>query len=229
MEYTTNYNLKKPGDQDNVLVDALNENMDTVDATMKALSDGKANLDPETGKVPDNELPDDLFLKLIGGTMKGNIQMANFLVKGLPDPQEDGDAARKAYVDALRTYLDTGGFAKIQAGSYMGTNAYGENSPNSLIFAFPPKLVICACSSSWYSKMMRNSPGAGESASPTVINMGMVPTSFSDDSLITFVISGSACFAKKSSDGKTLSWYNKTNSYNQINSSGYTYYWIAIG
>ena len=62
MEYTPNYNLKKPGDQDNVLVGDLNENMDTVDATMKALSDGKANLEPGTGKVPDNGLPGPLFL-----------------------------------------------------------------------------------------------------------------------------------------------------------------------
>lgn len=131
MEYTTNYNLKKPGDQDNVLVGDLNENMDTVDATMKALSDGKANLDPDTGKVEESELPE--FLKLIGGTMKGAIQMANFLVRGLPDPKEDGDAARKAYVDAQVATR-----ARLVTGSYQG------NQQNLLIltFGFRPKTVF---------------------------------------------------------------------------------------
>ena len=204
MEYTPNYNLKKPGDQDNVLVGALNENMDTVDAAMKVLSDGKANLDPDTGKVPDTELPDDLFLKLAGGTMKGNIQMANFLVKGLPNPQEDGDAARKAYVDALRTYLDTGGFAKIQAGSYTGTGTYGASNPTVITANFSPKFLFVGYN--------------GSSTMTWVKGVTQVYTSFGTNYV--------------SVSGNSVSWFNRNNvnpQIGQMNESNTKYYWIALG
>ena len=131
MEYTTNYNLKKPGDQDNVLVGDLNENMDTVDGAMKELSDGKANLDPDTGKVPEDELPE--FLKLIGGTMKGVIAMDGFPVSGLVDPAAADHAARKAYVDAQVATR-----ARLVTGSYQGN---GQNTM-TLTLGFQPKVVI---------------------------------------------------------------------------------------
>lgn len=136
MEYTPNYNLKKPGDQDNVLVGDLNENMDTVDATMKALSDGKANLDPDTGKVEESELPE--FLKLIGGTMKGAINMAGFPVSGLVDPAADDHAARKAYVDAQVATK-----ARMKTGSYVGNGGTTLN----VSVGFKPSFVLIFCAS----------------------------------------------------------------------------------
>lgn len=145
MEYTKNYNLKKPGDQDNVLVGDLNENMDTVDATMKALSDGKANLDPDTGKVEESELPE--FLKLIGGTMKGAINMAGFPVSGLVDPAADDYAARKAYVDAQVATK-----ARMKTGSYVGN---GSNTLNVTV-GFKPGFVFVFCASQDWSGTMDN-------------------------------------------------------------------------
>lgn len=136
MEYTPNYNLKKPGDQDNVLVGDLNENMDTVDATMKALSDGKANLDPDTGKVEESELPE--FLKLIGGTMKGAINMAGFPVSGLVDPTEDDQAVRKGYVDK-----EVATKVMMKTGTYIGNG----NSSLSIEIGFKPSAFICFCAS----------------------------------------------------------------------------------
>lgn len=136
MEYTPNYNLKKPGDQDNVLVGDLNENMDTVDATMKKLSDGKANLDPDTGKVEESELPE--FLKLIGGTMKGAIDMAGFQVSNLVDPVADDHAARKAYVDAQMATK-----ARLKTGSYVGN---GSTTLNVTV-GFKPAFVFVFCAS----------------------------------------------------------------------------------
>ena len=131
MEYTPNYNLKKPGDQDNVLVGDLNENMDTVDATMKTLSDGKANLYPDTGKVEESELPE--FLKLIGGPMRGAITMAGFPVSGLVDPLADDHAARKAYVDAQVATK-----ARMKTGSYVGN---GRATLNVTV-GFKPSFVL---------------------------------------------------------------------------------------
>lgn len=214
MEYTTNYKLKKPGDQDNVLVGALNENMDKVDTTMKALSAGKANLDPDTGKVEESELPE--FLKLIGGTMKGPIQMANFLVKGLPDPQEDGDAARKAYVDALRTYLDTGGFAKIQTGTYTGTGAYGQSAQNILTFNFTPKFVYIV--------------NKDQSEIDTGQSFQMWPYLWGANTFGTKNGSNANLFAcAVNTYGNTMQWYGTISPIMQLNESGITYLYIAIG
>ena len=42
MEQTTNYGLNKPGGSDYARIDALNANMDAVDAALKDLEDGKA-------------------------------------------------------------------------------------------------------------------------------------------------------------------------------------------
>lgn len=155
MEYTPNYNLKKPGDQDNVLVGDLNENMDTVDATMKKISDGKANLDPDTGKVPDEELPDDLFLKLIGGTMKGAIAMGGSPVSGLVDPVADDHAARKSYVDKtveeFRTYVD-GYFPKGAVLEYTGTGT----TTLTLTVPFQPKALLHWNSGTWGGFFFKN-------------------------------------------------------------------------
>jgi len=37
--YTTNYNLKKPASSDNVSIGDINDNMDTLDTTIKSVSD----------------------------------------------------------------------------------------------------------------------------------------------------------------------------------------------
>ena len=45
MTYTTNYNLKKPGDDDNLLVSASNDNMDVLDEVIKDIEDTTLNVD----------------------------------------------------------------------------------------------------------------------------------------------------------------------------------------
>lgn len=210
MEYTTNYKLKKPGDEDNVLVSDLNENMDKVDEELKK----RANLDPDTGKVPEGELPDDLFLKLIGGTMKGHIQMANFLVKGLPDPQEDGDAARKGYVDKT--------FSKVAYGSYVGTGTKGIDNKNSLTFPFPPKYLIISGSTA-SGKRGINGLGFGDPSQQITVSANTVSTYTTTANNPSELV------------GNTVSWYCEEGSAfesgegHQLNSSGVKYYYVAFG
>lgn len=62
-EYTTNYDLVKPAQEDFYNVDDQNRNMDKIDAALKAHDDalsGKADLG-EDGKVKPEQLPDSTF------------------------------------------------------------------------------------------------------------------------------------------------------------------------
>jgi hypothetical protein len=68
-----------------------------------------------------------IYLPLAGGTMAGNIDMANHKITGLPDPTADTQAANKAYVDA-----GGGGGAKITSGYYNGDGTDNLAIPHSL-------------------------------------------------------------------------------------------------
>lgn len=116
---------------------------------------------------------------------------------------------------------------KIDTGSYTGTGTYGASNPNSLTFAFEPKLVF----------MFKDKfPVYGSVSSTTSYpvygtTIGMTTTY----SRSLFNIYGRRSgddyylYAKKSSDGKTLSWYHEARADDQMNDSGVTYRYIAIG
>lgn len=116
---------------------------------------------------------------------------------------------------------------KIATGSYTGTGTYGASNPNSLTFEFEPKLVF----------MFKDKfPVYGSASSTTSYpvygtTIGMTTTY----SRSLFNIYGRRSgddyylYAKKSSDGKTLSWYHEADARAQINDSGVTYRYIAIG
>ena len=42
-------------------------------------------------------------------------------------------------------------------------------------------------------------------------------------------LSGSGYYGRKSSDGKTLEWYNTINAADQLNSDGNIYYYLIVG
>ena len=62
--------------------------------------------------------------------------------------------------------------------------------------------------------------------------MDMTPTEFYTSDYPSYVINFgmyNSAYAKKSADGKTLTWYVTTDPSGQSNTSGIVYYWIAIG
>lgn len=105
---------------------------------------------------------------------------------------------------------------KIATGSYKGTGTYGKSNPNSLTFAFEPKLVVVGtlipgkyASGEWRSGFLW---AYGQTYTETCVN---------ENSIVTF-----------SQSGKTLNWWvsgNTHNAGNQQNSSGQTYNYVAIG
>lgn len=112
--------------------------------------------------------------------------------------------------------------SKIQTGSYTGTGTYGSSNPCKLTFDFVPTLILFtrtyyASSYGWVNNSNTCAP----------LDCQILTTSYQNKAGPYCLRSNSA---KKSSDGKTIYWYTTDSdaSY-QINSSGYTYYWIAMG
>ena len=105
---------------------------------------------------------------------------------------------------------------QIYAGSYVGTGTYGQSNPNTLTFPFEPKVVFV-----------------------TNTNQSSLPSRYFITPLIQGVTQASSISGNSSNgaliytivaawEGKGVSWYG-TNVSNQLNTSGQTYSYIAIG
>lgn len=117
---------------------------------------------------------------------------------------------------------------KIVTGFYTGTGKFGENNAQSLTFDFVPKLV----------KLVSYISSQTSDRGPLQIN----PTGSTCNEILTEYLTATYkaysgfsqstsdyTYGKISEDGKTLSWYDKENAGRMYNSSGWKYYYIAIG
>lgn len=119
--------------------------------------------------------------------------------------------------------------ARVQVVSYVGTGTYGKNNPCSLTFDFAPKVV-------------RLLGGISSGGNFTVCVIYPTNTNYGIHSAILFTKAltttykarlgfsennYTASYCKISQDGKTVTWYN--NGDDQINTAGYTYYFLALG
>lgn len=99
------------------------------------------------------------------------------------------------------------GFARIETGSYVGTGTYGADNPNTLTFGFAPKLVII-------------NNGDYQGVCWIYGTTGMMSMENGNLSIMSSI------------KDKTLSWYSTSSSssdFKQLNISGRTYYYLAIG
>lgn len=122
-----------------------------------------------------------------------------------------------------------GGAARIETGSYVGTGTYGADNPNSLTFGFAPKLF------SIYGAMYI-SPNDYQIVSiydGNYVNP-IVPFDILDKYYRRCLAPGTpennsaSSYAKKSEDGKTITWYAGS-AQSQLNMSGYSHFYFAIG
>ncbi len=115
---------------------------------------------------------------------------------------------------------------KVVFGSYVGTGLSGEDNPCVLTFDFAPKIV---CVSDEYGIL---------SASQFIVEYPFITACFIEswpstfDTAAGFGIQGQRC-GRRSEDGKTISWYTTVSVSDsprrQLNESGKTYYYMAIG
>ena len=94
--------------------------------------------------------------------------------------------------------------ARIEVGSYVGTGKYGSSNKNSLTFPFVPKMLILS----------------------TVTNADYVTIAYRGQTEVNTKSSSNASFVWS---GNVVSWYNGSNTDYQLNTSGVTYNYIAIG
>lgn len=130
-------------------------------------------------------------------------------------------------IDSMLSQLGGSG-VKMATGSYVGDGTYGPDNPNTLTFEFAPKLFI------FNGYTLDNVVQLSDSGCPTKpINMDFVGTSYTPFNLGARG-ANFAMYIKKSSDGKTITWYSTEGTYDsgydaQQNISGATYRYTAIG
>lgn len=126
--------------------------------------------------------------------------------------------------------------AKVQTGSYVGTGTYGSANPCSLSFDFVPIVVVMLA---YQSLNAQNSVAifgwdTGTTGSTYYTGISVVPVAALNETYrrgasFTSHFVNDQSFGKRSSDGKTIYWYNATSNQGQFNDSNTTFWWAAIG
>ena len=113
---------------------------------------------------------------------------------------------------------------KIVTGSYIGTGTYGEGNPNSITFDFAPILF-------WVVKyrVEGNTYFAQEENESPMIYTPILSENYTEGGGFYNDSAASRSYAKVADNGKTIIWYHADNASKQLNSSGYAYYYLAIG
>lgn len=112
--------------------------------------------------------------------------------------------------------------ARVQVVSYVGTGTYGKDNPCSLTFDFAPKVVMLLYEKSTFHGGLQGQTffySAYTLLWPTSYTQYVGFRSNSDDS--------SGLYGKKSTDGKTLYWYDSRGQ--QLNTAGNEYVFLGIG
>ena len=237
MQQTANYGLKKPETNEYYNVGDFNYNADAIDAALKGLEDGKADIGPD-GKVPAEQLPEIQKITVddaLSGTSTNPVQ--NKVVKAALDQKAASQHTHSVSnitgvlptskggtgVQSLSALAEAMKAAKVQTGSYVGTGTYGDENPCSLTFEFAPKLV-------WIVGYLNNGGQYHFSESSSHhyhVFCGEIPTTYTSGCGLG---SESSSYGKRSADGKTIYWYTTGSDASlQFNRTGYVYYYIAIG
>ena len=145
---------------------------------------------------------EDNYLPLLGGTMIGDL----FLNR---DPASSLQAATKNYVDMKDL--------KLYSGQYTGNGTYGSSNPTSITFPFAPSI--------FFLPNQQHFPRVNLSYGMLAISTFSLSTNYID---VQIPGSSKTIYMKKSSDGKTITWYSESVD-DQMNYSGLIYFYSAIG
>lgn len=117
---------------------------------------------------------------------------------------------------------------RMEFGSYSGTGGYGSSNPNTLTFDFAPYfLMIFNSKGTMHAGNRMDYDDGSLEALPAIGCPAVLTTEFVSSSLF---VTYQGMYAKKSEDGKTVSWYSGYSAADyQMNSSGTTYYYLAFG
>ena len=157
-----------------------------------------------------------------GGVMSGAISMSGHKIANLAAPADSTDAANKQYVDEHAG-------AKVILGSYVGTGKSGKSNPNQITLAEPFKLLCI------YGIQHTDSyTSISDSDICNIIPSSIIPTEYTSGFGfgMGYNYNPRDTYGKKSTDGKTFSWYfdlSPTSAADvQFNTSGVVYHYYAI-
>ena len=157
-----------------------------------------------------------------GGVMSGAISMSGHKIANLAAPADSSDAANKQYVDEHAG-------AKVILGSYVGTGKSGKSNPNQITLAEPFKLLCI------YGIQHTDSyTSISDSDICNIIPSSIIPTEYTSGFGfgMGYNYNPRDTYGKKSTDGKTFSWYfglSPTSAADvQFNTSGVVYHYYAI-
>ena len=157
-----------------------------------------------------------------GGVMSGALSMSGHKIANLAAPADSTDAANKQYVDEHAG-------AKVILGSYVGTGKSGKSNPNQITLAEPFKLLCI------YGIQHTDSyTSISDSDICNIIPSSIIPTEYTSGFGfgMGYNYNPRDTYGKKSTDGKTFSWYfglSPTSAADvQFNTSGVVYHYYAI-
>lgn len=157
-----------------------------------------------------------------GGVMSGAISMSGHKIANLAAPADSTDAANKQYVDEHAG-------ARVILGSYVGTGKSGKSNPNQITLAEPFKLLCI------YGIQHTDSyTSISDSDICNIIPSSIIPTEYTSGFGfgMGYNYNPRDTYGKKSTDGKTFSWYfdlSPTSAADvQFNTSGVVYHYYAI-
>lgn len=125
----------------------------------------------------------------------------------------------------------------IYTTSYVGTGTSGQNNPNTLTFDFVPEFIWIYGSSNpshtaYSTQYIGPATGSGSTPIFPMFVIERLTTSYTvGQPTLTgeFGYNGNSyiCYSKKSSDSRTIYWYNPMGA--QANDNGSTYYVLVLG
>ena len=143
-----------------------------------------------------------------------------------PNYITDGHGAYITYLGQL------GGGARIEVGSYVGTGTYGSSNPCSVTASFPIKQLSVFgevyANTGNYFPIYQTSGYSSYSMHDILLTTSFASRRGIHNGTSNYGLDYS--FGKKSVDGRTFWWYSSGNAASlQLNETGSTYYYIAIG
>ena len=197
---------------------------------------------PLTRKINNKALSADITLSAadVGAAAASHTHALDALTGILP---VNKGGTGQSSLEALLAALKQAGAVQIATGSYVGTGTFGADHPCSLTFDFVPKMVFAFAyyenpdpggNRARYIPLGNGIENNDEDACLCVLDTSKIGTDYTAGFGLGYIHSQNSLWAKKSPDGRTVSWYNAYNSrlgpeMYQFNTSGWEFFFAAIG
>ena len=168
----------------------------------------------------------------LASAVQTSLDLADTALQSLPSHNHDASAIDSGIlpvirggtgVDSLASLATALGAPKMEIVSYVGNGSYGSGNPTSVTFSFAPKLIAAMDVVAY----INTSSQEIIPSSTRFINTSVITTAY--ESAAAPFGSSSICYGKKSSNGRTFTWYNDSSAMDQGNWRDYGYFVVAFG